>query len=116
MIFLMKKIHLTIIFKKLINWPSTKLATNAYEALFIKFYLNTLAGNNTSLIKEYFNCVYDAQLLSKQQLNPGIDRETIKLITYEKGEVSILFYRSVFEGEILKSENELLYHLDALTT
>lgn len=98
----------------LINSPNEVQPSNAHETLFIRFYQKALDGENALLIKEYFNKVYDAQVLSKEQLNPEIDWDTIKTITYQKGGVSILFYRSVFDNELTEPECELLFHLGAL--
>lgn len=99
---------------ELINAPDKTLAKNAHEALFIRFYMKALGAQHADLIKEYSNKVYVVQVLSEQQLNPDIDRKTIQSITYQKGGISILFYRSVFDGKITEAEYELLFHLGAL--
>jgi len=100
--------------KEMFNNPNEKLARNSHELLFIRLYLKALIGNNTSLIKEYANKVFEAQILSKKQKNPELDRDTIKSITIQKGGMSILFYRCVFEDEITDKEYDMLYHLGGL--
>lgn len=99
---------------ELINTPEAALPANAHEALFLCFYRKALNGNNPALIKEYFNEVFDAQVLSERQKNSSISKEEIKEITFRKGGISILFYRSVFEEAIAADEYKLLYALGAL--
>ena len=99
---------------ELLNAPEKALPANAHETLFLRFYNKALAGNNPVLIKEYFNKVFDAQVLSEKQKNSKIHTEEIKAITFQKGGISILFYRSVFEEMVTADEYKLLYALGAL--
>ncbi len=99
---------------ELINTPESALPANAHETLFLRFYNKALAGNNPALIKEYFKKVFDAQVLSERQKDRSIHKEEIKEVTFQKGGISILFYRSVFEEVITADEYKLLYSLGAL--
>lgn len=100
--------------KELINNPSIDITKNSNEKLFIQFYLKAIDENNSDLVKLYFNKVFDAQVLSKKQINHKISRDEIFQITKEKGGISILFYRCVFEGEITGPEREMLFNIGAL--
>jgi hypothetical protein len=100
--------------KELIDNPGELIANNSHEKLFIRLYEKVLDRNNTLLVKEYLNKVFDAQVLSKKQKDSKIKEEDIKSITVEKGGTSILFYRCVFPEQIKESELKMLYHLGGL--
>ena len=71
--------------KELVNNPSESVAANSHEKLFIRFYEKVLESGNSALVKEHLNRVYNAQVLSKGQKDPGIREEDIRYITIEKG-------------------------------
>ena len=69
---------------------------------------------NPEIIKRYALKVYEAQILSLQQENDGLNEDELKKITFEKGGVSMPLYRCGFEGEINELEYNLLYNLGAI--
>jgi len=100
--------------KKLVNKPGESVAANSHEKLFIRFYEKALDSGNSDLVKESLNKVFDAQVLSKRQKDPGIKEEDIRYITLEKGGTSLLFYRCAFPEPVSVSESRMLYHLGGL--
>ena len=100
--------------KELINNPGESVANNSHEKLFIRFYEKALDSDNSALVKEHLNMVFDAQLMSKKQKDPEIKEEDIKTITMEKGGTSLLFYRCAFPEQINENEHKMLYHLGGL--
>jgi hypothetical protein len=100
--------------KELVNNPGDNLARNSHEELFIRFYEKVLEGNNSLLVKEHLNKVFNAQVLSKKQKDQDIREEDIRHITMEKGGASLLFYRCAFPEEVKESERRMLYHLGGL--
>ncbi len=100
--------------KELVNNPGEKIARNSHEKLFIRFYEKVLDVNNSLLVKGYLNRVFNAQVLSKKQKDPGIREEEIRHITMEKGGTSLLFYRCAFPEQVTENEHRMLYHLGGL--
>ncbi len=100
--------------KELINNPTIEICKNSHERLFIQFYLKALEQEHSKRIKKYFNIVYDAQVLSKEQSNPSITSDEILHITKQKGGISILFYRAALAGDIDDLEKELLLNIGLL--
>ncbi len=92
--------------------PEETLAENNRELLFIKFYLKALANAPyPELLLKKAKDVFDAQVLSKQQTDANITIENIQSITYQKGGVSLLLYRSVLNYFTPPEEEQLLYAL-----
>jgi len=90
--------------------PSTSLGK-----LFIRFLLKVhehLPDRGT--FGESFSSVFDAQMESRAQAGSDISRQDIREITFNKGGVSLLFYRSVFEHRLASGEADALYHAGAL--
>ncbi|MFO7852660.1 MAG: class 1 isoprenoid biosynthesis enzyme [Bacteroidota bacterium] len=100
--------------KELVNKPAESIATNSHEKLFIRFYKNVLDSGNPSLVRKHLNRVFDAQVLSKRQKDPGLNEEDIRHITMEKGGTSLLFYRCAFPEKLKESEHRMLYQLGGL--
>lgn len=100
--------------KELVNNPGEKITRNSHERLFIRFYEKVLDSGNAPLVKEHLNRVFDAQVLSKRQKDPGINEEDIRHITLEKGGTSLLFYRCAFPEQVTETERRMLYHLGGL--
>jgi len=98
--------------RSLVENPEKLSGNNSNEKLFIKFYNRALDDSaNANTLKEYFLKVYDAQIQSKSQINSDIKREEIEAITFLKGGISLLFYRSVFSDEMIEPEKLLLYKI-----
>lgn len=100
---------------ELINHPDKKNARNSNEKLFVKFYqtgldhVEDIAQVNRIALK-----VFGAQILSRKQKLVTTEPDEIKHITMEKGGLSLLFYRGVFEDEIHESEQKMLYYLGGI--
>lgn len=92
--------------------PNENIAQNSHELLFIRFYKKALENSpDPKLVKERFLEVFEAQTLSKKQKNSNISQEEISYITFLKGGVSLLFYRSVLDKYADKNEENMLYAL-----
>jgi len=101
--------------EELIYNPNENITQNSHELLFIRFYNKALANSHdTNLLKEKFEEVFKAQVLSKKQNLPKITKKEIDFITLKKGGVSLLFYRSVLIGDITKDEENMIYKLGSL--
>ena len=95
--------------------PSERIARNERELLFIRFYKMALEhSSQPQLIKEGFQEIRKAQLLSKRQKERDIGAKDIRYITLFKGGVSFLFYRSGLDGKIAETEEEVIYSLGGL--
>ncbi len=91
------------------------ITNSSHEELFLKFYRTALENtSDKQLLIDYFVEVFDAQIFSKKQIDPGIEYEDIKTITYQKGGISLLFYRCALEGKMNSVEKNLLYKLGSL--
>jgi len=101
--------------KYLLEHPSENEATNLNEKLLVRLYTLGLENSDKpEIIKRYALKVYEAQILSLQQENDGLNEDELKKITFEKGGVSMPLYRCGFEGEINELEYNLLYNLGAI--
>ncbi len=99
----------------LMNTPEDRLAKNANERLFAKFYRVALQNSpDIQRVKDTALLVFNAQVNSRKQLLSTISNEEIQQITYDKGGLSLLFYRGVFQEDIDDSEKSMLYHLGAI--
>ena len=100
--------------KELVNNPLESIAVNSHERLFVQFYKKVLDSENSSLVMEHLNRVFDAQVLSKRQKGQNIKKEEVRHITMEKGGASILFYRCAFPEQANENEHRMLYLLGGL--
>lgn len=99
----------------LIKNPEDPIIKSAHEKLFITFYEKALENAaDANLVKEYFIKVFDAQVLSKKQVLTNTDQDEIKSITYQKGGISLLFYRCALSQTMSKEEENLFYKLGGL--
>ena len=100
---------------QLLQHPSEKNSANINEKLLVKLYtLGLKNSDKPELIKTYAAKVYEAQLMSLRQNAPGLTRDEITQITFEKGGVSMPLYRCGFGGEIPETEYNLIYNLGAI--
>jgi len=101
--------------KNLINNPQDEVGNDSNERLFINFYKKALENSvDINLVKNYFLKVFEAQIISKNQMHQDIKQDEIKNITYQKGGISILFYRSPFSEYLNKEEETMIYKLGSL--
>lgn len=101
--------------RQMIETPETHLAQTPSEKLIIRFYQQALAlVPDKNRLTEASLRVFDAQILSKKQTSQQIDRKEIESITKQKGGVSILFYRSVFDVTQTAEEQDMLMLLGYL--
>lgn len=99
--------------KQLIHNPEKIATQNSHEKLFITFYMKALSYGDDARIKSFANNVLEAQIESqKQQFD--IAPEDITRITFLKGGVSLLFYRSAFADDLTEAERKLLFHIGSL--
>lgn len=95
--------------------PEEATAKSDSEKLFLDFYQSALkyCPSKPALI-EKFKGIYEAQVISLEQQEASIDPKRLEEITYTKGGLSLLFYRSVMENPCSPAEEKLLYHLGAM--
>jgi len=100
---------------KLITHPYQVECNKSNEILFLSFYKKALEKSpDSELLKKYFLKVFDAQKMSKKQESEEIKTAEIEEITFIKGGISLLFYRTAFDDNIDPSEQEMLYLLGGL--
>ena len=101
--------------RELLDNPQESLARTSHEMLFVRFFIKALenSGNRNLLMNSFYE-VYNAQVLSKKQSLPQVVRQEIESITTQKGGISLLFYRSVLDGDISEKEKVLVYNLGSL--
>ncbi len=88
---------------------------NSSERLFLLLFRKALElSHHPAKTIHYLRRVYLAQVESLHQNRPGLSRDDIKRITIEKGGVSVLFYRSVFEKEMIENEELAFYKMGGL--
>ncbi len=101
----------------LMDNPSSVKPANDFERLFLYWYEGKALQQVSDKLafREACGPVFDAQKQSLRQLqhnNPSHDE--IKEITYLKGGVSLLFYRSALETQATECEKEAFYEAGAL--
>jgi hypothetical protein len=101
----------------LMDDPTSVKPNNDFEALFLHWYEGKALKQLTDKLafREACGPVFEAQkqsLRQLQQYNPSDD--DIKKITYYKGGVSLLFYRSAMETQATECEKEAFYEAGAL--
>lgn len=92
--------------------PGIELPHQSNERLFDLFYkkaLQTVPDKNA--MQQTLYAVYEAQVKSKQQVDPMLSADDIKKITFEKGGASLLFYRTAFGPAATEPEITLLHQL-----
>jgi len=100
--------------KELIENPDSNSVQNSYEKLILKFYSIALGNiNHPELINHFLN-VYNAQVESKRQKSVAIDDLEIYNITLNKGGVSTLLFRSIFNENLNEQEKQMIFKLGGL--
>jgi len=100
---------------EMINKPDEELAQNSNQKLFIKFCQIALKNSeDADQVKNIAFKVYDAQVASHKQLLTETTEEEIAKITMDKGGLSLLFYRSVFEDDISENEENMILCLGGI--
>jgi hypothetical protein len=101
--------------QQFIENPISIMPKTDSENLFLQFYTTTLQNcpSKENMLKQLYK-VYNAQVQSKKQAMPGLSKDEILNITLDKGGQSLLFYRTAFEFELNKNEEELLYEVGGL--
>ena len=100
---------------EMINNPVEEIARNSNEKLFIKFCQVALENaKDAEKVKSTAYRVYDAQVMSHKQMEKDTSSEEIEKITMDKGGLSLLFYRSVFEDDISENEEEMILCLGGI--
>lgn len=95
--------------------PEKIKGSTSAENLFLIFYRNALIhAHNPILVSDYLRKVYQAQIESKKQAAPGLSIKEIKDITFEKGGVSVLFYRASMSHPFIEGEEDALYSIGGL--
>lgn len=99
--------------EQLLNENNDRLASN--EKLFNEFYKNALqhVPERKAMIDALME-VYHAQVASKKQNTSTISQKEIEEITWYKGGVSVIFYRTAFLPSPSAKEQQLLYKLGSL--
>lgn len=102
---------------RLMDDPTSVKPNNDFERLFLHWYEGKALKQITdaAAFRDACGPVFDAQKQSLRQMkhyNPGHDE--IKKITYYKGGVSLLFYRSALEIQANEMEKEAFYQAGAL--
>jgi hypothetical protein len=101
--------------REMMDRPDNFNPDSSLEKLFILF-LGRVHENlpDKAYFSESFNKVFEAQLKSKSQKSQSLRTGDIIDITYEKGGLSLLFYRSVFPERAEAAEEDALYHAGGL--
>jgi len=101
--------------KSLLEHPQEMTGINSNEKLILRLYLKALGNiSDKKRLTGYSVEVYNAQVLSKKQLQTDLNNEELLNITFQKGGFSVLFYRCSFNEEISESEKELFYKLGGI--
>lgn len=101
--------------RKMMDTPDPARAGSSLEELFVRSLVNVHKNiSNKDKFAVAFDRVFVAQVESRKQLNPDISWDEIRDISFLKGGVSLLFYRSIFENEPAGGEEEALYEAGAL--
>ncbi|MEM7374624.1 MAG: hypothetical protein AAF587_38885 [Bacteroidota bacterium] len=96
----------------IIEDPYQLIGKDTNERLFLRFYRLALDNcKRPKLVQTYLRKVYDAQVLSLRQLLPETDAQEILDITLQKGGMSFLFYRAVYDHPLEEAEREMLFHV-----
>jgi hypothetical protein len=110
-----KKILPESYIRDLVENPEMQNGNDSNERLFLKLYRKALDHSaNADTLKKTFLKVFEAQVLSKKQISPDIKRKEIEEITFFKGGISLLFYRSIFMDNMSEEEEMLFYKLGSV--
>jgi len=101
--------------KSLLENPQKMKGNNSNERLILKLYMKALGNiSDSERLTGYSLEIYNAQVLSKRQLQTDLNKEEIQDITFQKGGYSVLFYRCAFNEIISEPEKELFYKLGGI--
>lgn len=101
--------------KSFMEKPDQLKGENSAEKLFLIFYKNALLNaHDPVLVSKYLRQVYQAQIESKKQAEPGLSEKEILDITLKKGGVSVLFYRASMSHSFVKGEEDALNEMGGL--
>lgn len=96
----------------IIDTPHDIIGKDTNERLFLRFYRLALENcKRPELVQSYLREVYEAQVRSLRQLIPEVEAQEILDITIQKGGMSFLFYRAVYDHPLEEAEQEMLFHL-----
>jgi len=111
----LKENELKYLLHALLNDPFNVKVNSKSENLFLRFYIKVLENTTQhKQIKHFISQLFDAQYLSLKQMSPDITYEEIKKITLQKGGVSLLLCRSVFNHPLSEEEEKMLFALGGL--
>lgn len=101
--------------RKMMDNPSGYKPGSSLEKLFIHF-LKTIHKHlpDKENFSRAFDSVFTAQVDTAKQAKPGMSWDEIRDITFRKGGLSLLFYRSAFAHKMLTGEEEALFNAGAL--
>ena len=99
----------------LIDNPVATVSTNSYEKLIITLFNNALENcADKNLLKTYCTNVFEAEVLSKKQMLPDIERDEIQEIIFQKGGVSMLLYSCALAGNLSEADKTIIFKLGSI--
>lgn len=101
--------------RRMMDNPEGFEARSSLEMLFIRF-LKKVHDKlyDKALFIRSFDQVFKAQLDSNKQVSGNLSMEMLQEVTFRKGGLSLLFYRSVFEHELHEGEEQALFNTGGL--
>lgn len=97
--------------------PDLSKAHNKVQQIYLTAYHSFTASIPNKLKEEvvhYYEKLFDAQVKSKRQFDPGISKEEVDLICREKCGYNFLLLRAIAGGEINANERQTWYEVGAL--
>ena len=99
----------------LIDNPVATVSTTSYEKLIITLFNKAIENcADRNLLKTYCTNVFEAEVLSKKQMLPDIERDEIKEIIFQKGGVSMLLYSCALAGSLSQADKTIIFKLGSI--
>ena len=99
----------------LIDNPVATVSSSSYEKLFVTLFNKAIENcSDRNLLKTYCTKVFEAEIQSKKQMLPGIERDEVKEIIFQKGGVSMLLYSCALTENLSEADKTIIFKLGGL--
>jgi len=101
--------------ESLIENPTESNSSNSYEKLIITLFNKVLENcSDKNQLKNSCRQVFEAEVLSKKQMLPDVERDEIQEIIFQKGGVSMLLYSCALAGNLSEADKTIIFKLGSI--
>ena len=99
----------------LIENPVTTVSSSSYDRLIVTLFNKVLENcEDKNQLKIRCRQVFEAEVQSKKQMLPDIERAELKEIIFQKGGVSMLLYSCALSGSLSEADKTIIFKLGSL--